>query len=134
MGAFETHAEALIERGYAAIPIMQDTKIPGYFCAGMWVLLPGWQQRYLDGRKPQLMDLAAWGCGDTGLGVVGGRASHGLIGIDIDTDDAAIKNAIVKVLPPTPVAKCGQKGETEILSRTRDHDLAKLEHRWQARL
>ena len=79
-GSFRNARRSLIERGYAAIPIMPDSKIPGYFCAGMWVLLPGWQQRYLDGRKPQLMDLAAWGSGDTGLGVVGGRASHGLIG------------------------------------------------------
>ena len=58
------------------------------------------------------MELAAWGSDDTGVGVVGGRASHGLIGIDIDTDDAAIKNAIIKVLPATPVTKSGQKGET----------------------
>ena len=112
MGAFETHAITLIERGYAAIPIMQDSKIPGYHCAGLWVPLPGWQRRYLDGRKPQAADIAAWGSGDSRLGVVGGPASHGLIGIDIDTDDAAIKNAIVKVLPPTPVSKSGQKGET----------------------
>ena len=112
MGAFETHAESLIERGYAAIPIMPGSKVPGYRCAGLWVPLPEWQQRYLDGRKPQLMELAAWGSGDTGVGVVGGRASRGLIGIDIDTDDAAIKNAIIKVLPATPVTKSGQKGET----------------------
>ena len=26
----------------------------------------GWQKRYLDGRKPQLIELAAWGCGDRG--------------------------------------------------------------------
>ena len=112
MGAFETHAKTLIEHGYAAVPIMPGSKIPGYQCAGMWVLLPGWQRRYLDGRKPQLIELAAWGSGDTGIGVVGGRASHGLIGIDIDTDDHPIKNAIIKVLPPTPVSKSGQKGET----------------------
>ena len=72
----------------------------------------GWQKRYLDGRKPQLMELAAWGSGDAGIGVVGGKASHGLVAIDIDTDDTATAGAIVKVLPATPVSKIGQKGET----------------------
>ena len=40
MGAFETHAESLIEHGYAAIPIMPGSKVPGYRCAGLWVPLP----------------------------------------------------------------------------------------------
>ena len=78
----------------------------------MWVLLPGWQKRYLDGRKPQLMELAAWGSGDTGIGVVGGRASHGLIGIDIDTDDAAIEARSSRCCRRRRSRKCGQKGET----------------------
>ena len=37
MGAYEQHAERLIERGYAAIPIMPGSKIPGFLCAGLWV-------------------------------------------------------------------------------------------------
>ena len=112
MGAFETHAGALIEHGYAAVPIMPGSKIPGYQCAGLWMPLLGWQKRYLDGRKPQLIELAAWGSGDSGIGVVGGKASHGLVAIDIDTDDTTTAGAIVKVLPATPVSKIGQKGET----------------------
>ena len=91
---------------------MPGSKIPGYQCAGLWTPLLGWQKRYLDGRKPQLIELAAWGSGDAGIGVVGGKASHGLVAIDIDTDDTAINSAIVKVLPATPVSKNGQKGET----------------------
>ena len=37
--------KSLIERGYAAIPIMPGSKVPGYRCAGLWVPLPKWQQR-----------------------------------------------------------------------------------------
>jgi hypothetical protein len=55
-----------------------------------------------------------WSAANTGLGVVAGPASEGLVGVDIDTDDAAIQEAIVRVLPPTPVTKIGHKGETRL--------------------
>ena len=105
-------SEVLVERGYATIPIMAGSKAPGFYCAGLWVPLSGWQRRYLHGRTPNYMDHNLWGSGNAGIGVVGGKASHGLVAIDIDTDDPAIKVAIVKVLPPTPVRKIGAKGET----------------------
>jgi hypothetical protein len=35
-----------------------------------------------------------------------------MVAIDIDTDDVAIKTAIIKTLPSTPVRKIGAKGET----------------------
>src|SRR5215510_525053 len=111
MGPYAQHAEPLIKRGYGAVPIIAGTKAPGFYCAGLWVPLAGWQKRYL-GRSPSAEDLAAWGKGDAGIGVVGGRASHGLVGVDIDTDDPGIKAAITEVLPETPVKKIGQKGET----------------------
>ena len=110
-GALSQHAEPLIKRGYGAVPIIAGTKAPGFYCAGIWVPLLGWQKRYL-GRSPSAEDLAAWGKGDAGIGVVGGRASHGLVAVDIDTDDPGIKAAITEVLPETPVKKIGQKGET----------------------
>ncbi|HEX2337257.1 MAG TPA: DNA polymerase, partial [Hyphomicrobiaceae bacterium] len=112
MGAYAQCAEVLVERGYATIPIMAGSKAPGFYCAGLWVPLLGWQRRYLHGRTPNYMDHNLWGSGNAGIGVVGGKASHGLVAIDIDTDDPAIKVAIVKVLPPTPVRKIGAKGET----------------------
>jgi Bifunctional DNA primase/polymerase, N-terminal len=111
MGPYAQHAEPLIKRGYGAVPIIAGTKAPGFYCAGIWVPLLGWQKRYL-GRSPSAEDLAAWGKGDAGIGVVGGRASHGLVAVDIDTDDPGIKAAITEVLPETPVKKIGQKGET----------------------
>src|SRR5262249_37293006 len=111
MGPYAQHAEPLIKRGYGTVPIIAGTKAPGFFCAGLWVPLLRWQNRYL-GRSPSAEDLGAWGKGDAGIGVVGGRASHGLVGVDIDTDDPGIKAAITEVLPETPVKKIGQKGET----------------------
>jgi bifunctional DNA primase/polymerase-like protein/uncharacterized protein DUF3987 len=112
MGPYEQCAESLAERGYAPIPIMVGSKAPGFCCAGLWVPLAGWQKRYLHGRQPNYMDHNLWSNGDSGIGVVGGKASHGLVAVDIDTDDTAIKTAIVKVLPATPVKKVGAKGET----------------------
>src|SRR5262249_59007659 len=80
-------------------------------CAGVKMPLPKWQRRFLD-RTPSAYEREAWGKGDTGVGVVGGRASRGLIGVDIDTDDPAIKSALLAALPATSVTKVGQKGET----------------------
>jgi len=111
MGAYAQYAGVLIERGYAAIPIMAGTKAPGFECAGVKMPLPKWQRRFLD-RTPSAYEREVWGKGDTGVGVVGGRASRGLIGVDIDTDDPAIKSALLAALPATPVKKVGQKGET----------------------
>ena len=112
MGPYEQCAESLVERGYATVPIMPGSKAPGYYCAGLRIGLINWQRRYLHGRQPNYMDHNLWSNGDSGIGVVGGKASHGMVGVDIDTDDIAIKTAIVKVLPATPVKKIGAKGET----------------------
>src|SRR5262249_29339925 len=90
---------------------MPGSKAPGYCCAGLRIGLTNWQGRYLHGRQPNFMDHNLWGNGDSGIGVVGGNASHGMVAIDTDTDDIAIKTAIVKGLPATPVKKIGAKGE-----------------------
>jgi len=111
MGAYAQFAERLIERGYAAIPIMPGTKRPGFFCAGMWMGLTNWQMKFV-GQAPSLFERQLWSKGDTGIGVVAGPASGGMIGADIDTDDSAIKAALSAVLPQTPAKKRGAKGET----------------------
>ena len=61
MGAFETHAKTLIEHGYAAMPIMPGSKIPGLLlrghvgaAAGMAATLP---------RRPQAAAHGACGLG-----------------------------------------------------------------------
>jgi hypothetical protein len=109
MGAYAECGERLIQRGFAAIPIMPNTKRPGYLFAGIWIGLSNWQRRFNSGPPPGI-ERTRWGAGDAGLGVIGGY--NGLIGVDIDTDDVAIRAALMKILPPSPVRKAGQKGET----------------------
>jgi hypothetical protein len=111
MGAYAQCAERLIERGFAAVPIMPGTKRPGFFFAGMWIGLANWQMRFNGGPPPE-SERALWAAGDTGIGVIAGQASHGLIAIDIDSEDPAIQAALQTVLPPTHVRKTGARGET----------------------
>ena len=111
MGAYAQCAERLIERGFAAVPIMPGTKRPGFFFAGMWIGLANWQRRFNGGPPPE-SERERWAAGDTGVGVVAGQASHGLIAVDIDSEDAAIQAALQNVLPPTNVRKTGARGET----------------------
>ena len=85
MGAYQQVSELLIERGYGAVPIMPGTKAPGFFCAGMWIGLANWQKRFNNGPPPA-DERARWAAGDSGVGVLGGKGSHGLVGVDIDTD------------------------------------------------
>jgi hypothetical protein len=111
MGAYAAIGERLIERGFAAIPIMPGTKRPGFCYAGQWLGLSNWQRRFLH-RVPPASERARWGKGDSGIGVITGPASHGTVALDIDTDDPAIMAAITGVVPPTPIKKRGAKGET----------------------
>jgi hypothetical protein len=111
MGAYAAISERLIERGFAAIPIMPGTKRPGFWHAGQWLGLSNWQRRFRR-RIPTTSERARWAEGDSGVGVITGPASHGTVAIDIDTDDRAVMAAIMAVLPPTPIKKRGAKGET----------------------
>src|SRR5262245_10474912 len=111
MGAYAQCAERLIERGFAAVPIMPGTKRPGFFFAGMWIGLANWQRRF-NGGPPPATERERWAAGDTGVGVVAGQASHGLIAVDIDSEDPTIQAALQNVLPPTHVRKTGARGET----------------------
>jgi hypothetical protein len=111
VGAYARIGERLIERGFAAIPIMPGTKRPGFQHAGQWLGLSNWQRRFNRGA-PSEAERARWAEGDSGVGVITGPASHGAIAIDIDTDDAAIMQTILAALPPTPIRKRGAKGET----------------------
>ena len=111
MGAYAQCAERLIERGFAAVPIMPGTKRPGFFFAGMWIGLANWQRRFNSAPPPE-SERERWAAGNTGVGVVAGQASHGLIAVDIDSEDPAIQAALRTVLPPTHVRKTGARGET----------------------
>jgi hypothetical protein len=111
MGAYAEYGARLIERGYAAIPIIPGTKRPGFFCAGMWIGLTNWQAKFVN-RLPSIEELTGWAAGDPGIGIVTGPPSQGTVGAEIDTDDAAISAALRSVLPPTSAKKTGAKGET----------------------
>ena len=111
MGAYAQIGERLIERGFAAIPIMPGTKRPGFWHAGQWLGLSNWQRRFRRGAPPEA-ERTRWAEHDSGVGIITGPASHGTVAIDIDTDDAAIMAAILGVLSPTPIKKRGAKGET----------------------
>jgi Protein of unknown function (DUF3987)/Bifunctional DNA primase/polymerase, N-terminal len=76
-----------------------------------WVRLTSWSTKFKNG-VPSVDDRATWGRGNTGVGVICGPASRGVVGFDIDTDDPEIVAAIRAVLPPSPVKKAGAKGET----------------------
>jgi hypothetical protein len=110
MGA-TSKSRVLIERGYGAVPIMPGTKAPGFFFAGMWIGLANWQKRFNNGPPPA-DERARWAAGILGVGVLGGKGSHGLVGVDIDTDDSAIRAALGTILPTTLVRKIGNRGET----------------------
>jgi hypothetical protein len=110
-GPFEEHADRLLERGYAVIPIIPGTKRPGFFCNGQWVGLNDWTKRF-NGRASLQIERERWGRDGAGLGVLTGPASGDLIGIDIDTDDPDTTTALLSILPPTEIKKTGARGET----------------------
>jgi hypothetical protein len=111
MGPFEQHAERLVEQGYAVIPIKPGTKEPGFFSNGNWIGLTAWPSRY-NGRASLQKERERWGQAGAGLGVLGGPASGGLVGIDIDTEAPELLAVLLPLLPPTTVKKSGAKGET----------------------
>lgn len=110
-GAFATVGAKLVERGYAAIPIMIGTKRPGYLRGGEWIGMSDWHAKYAR-RLPTQFEIDVWSNSDAGVCVVCGPGSNDLVAIDIDTDRPEIVAAIRSVLPPTPVMKRGAKGET----------------------
>lgn len=110
-GAYAKVGAKLIERGYSAIPIMPQTKRPGELRRGEWVGKSNWREEYTR-RLPSRFEVQIWSASDAGVCVVCGPASQHLVGVDIDTDDAAIRGGIIAALPPTTLIKRGKKGET----------------------
>ncbi len=104
--AYSMAGPALIEMGYAAIPVMPGSKRPGSISFGEWYGDMDWS-RFCD-RMPSEIESHIW-CRwpDAGVCVA---LDHTLKVIDIDTDDSDIIEAIKSVLPPVVVAKKGKKG------------------------
>ena len=103
---FAVAGAALVARGYSALPIAPGNKVPGRYEAGEWRMMNGWSK--FCGARPPAFQVRSWeSWPNAGVGVACGG---GLVLVDIDLDDAV--DAVVKALPPTPVAKRGAKGLT----------------------
>lgn len=110
-GPYATIGARLIERGFSALPIMPNSKVPGQLRRGEWCGLSKWREEY-SRRLPSRFEIQVWSNSDAGVCVVTGKGSRDLVGVDIDTDDPAIYGAILSVLPPTGLIKRGHKGDT----------------------
>jgi hypothetical protein len=106
-----TFISKLVDNGFSALPIAPGTKIPGEFRKGDWRPLYGWT-RYCS-RRPTDIELDVWSrWPESGVCVCMGAASGATVGIDIDTDDWEIIEAIESVVGQPPVMKRGRKGYT----------------------
>ena len=101
----------LIDRGLCAVPAVPGTKVPGILVAGRWVRMMDWARRYAD-RLPSDREVEGWSSGPDRPGVclIMGRASCGIVAIDIDVEEAV--QPVTAALPYTPARKRGAKGET----------------------
>jgi hypothetical protein len=111
VGPYAAVGARLVERGYAAIPIMPGSKRPGELKRGEWIGKENWREEY-SRRLPSRFEIQVWSHSSAGVCVVTGPGSKHTVAIDIDTDDVATKAAIESALPPTTVRKRGAKGET----------------------
>jgi len=102
----------LVDQGYSAIPCRPDSKVPGIFTPfGAWKNQLDWTQ-YCE-RLPVDIEVELWSTWpDAGVCIALG-GEHGLIAVDIDTDDPAIVAAIEAALGDLSfVQKAGRKGFT----------------------
>jgi hypothetical protein len=76
-GPYALVGARLVERGYAAIPIMPGTKRPGELRRGEWVGKSNWREEYTR-RLPTRWEIQVWSNSAAGVGVVCGPASKGL--------------------------------------------------------
>jgi hypothetical protein len=108
---FAAFAWKLVERGISVVPIAPGTKKPG-----QWSEQHGWQgmsdwTRFAK-RLPTEMELEFWSLWpDAGIGVVLGEFSN-LIGLDKDYDLPGGNDALLQLIPYSPIAKKGEKGWT----------------------
>lgn len=96
----------LVDNGYSAVPCQPGTKVPGLHTFGEWWPLTRWDN-YCD-RLPTHHETGVWEKWP-GAGVCV-ALDHTVKVIDIDTDDMALRDAILAAIPQSPVAKRGKKG------------------------
>jgi hypothetical protein len=101
------YAARLVDNGYAVIPIMPGSKVPGRHHAGQWTPYPDWARHCDRETKPFEVDIwQRWpGCGV-------GIACGAVVGIDIDVLDAALSIQIAELaaqmLGDTPYWRVGR--------------------------
>ncbi len=107
---YSLHGADLINKGYCAIPCHPGAKYPGHFFGGQWMKMTGWTTKY-SSSLPSRMDVSSWSRADgAGICLVLGKASRGVVAIDVDVDEAV--EAVRLSFDATPVAKRGKKGCT----------------------
>jgi hypothetical protein len=110
LSAFARAAPTLRDRGLSIIPIKQGEKRPGVFKAGFWTGMLKWE-RFCD-EKATDEEVEIWSeWPDAGIGIALGRAS-GVVAVDVDCQPGEIRDAIERLLPPSPIKKVGHKGYT----------------------
>lgn len=113
--AFSIAGPRLRDQDLSVIPCIAGDKFPGKYSGGKWWPAADWQ-RYCD-RLPSRYEMEVWPrWPDAGvclaLGSSSAPAGLQLVAVDIDTDEPVLRDAIMAVLPPSPVRKRGKKGET----------------------
>jgi hypothetical protein len=115
--AYSNDAALYLENGLSVIPCGPGTKFPGrYTAAEGWMAAYDWQ-KYCT-RLPTGFETSLWdrwpGAGIClALGEASGANGLHLVAMDIDTDVPEEVAAIRSVLPGSPCAKRGAKGETQ---------------------
>lgn len=99
MSIFKDEALKYLQKGYSVIPDKAGSKIPA---------ITGWTE--YSKRMPSLEEVNQW-CDipDTNISIMFGKLS-GVIGLDLDTDDAHILDKIAHLLPDSPIERKGSKG------------------------
>ncbi|RVN04096.1 bifunctional DNA primase/polymerase [Sinorhizobium meliloti] len=98
--------QRLVDMGYSAVPVLPGSKRPGQYVNKTWYGENDWQ-RFGD-RLPTKYEVPIWSkWPEAGVCVV---LDDVVKVVDIDSDDAALIDAVMAVLPPCTVRKRGAKG------------------------
>jgi hypothetical protein len=113
--AFAIAGPRLLDNGVSVLPIMAGSKAPGRYSVGTWWPAHDWQ-KYCT-RIATSYEVEVWeGWPDAGVGAALGPSSapagFQLMAVDLDSDEPAVRAALMAVLPASPVRKRGRKGET----------------------
>jgi hypothetical protein len=113
MSIFRDLAASFVDAGYTPLPI-SNRKSPGFVDAlGNAVPVSHWRDADIRTEHGRSM-VRDWQkrVADAGIGLLLGQPSGGIVGVDIDTEDKKIIDAIMATLPARTIKKRGKKGLT----------------------